>query len=58
MIAGAGSAIIFLATKYIVLKRQNSLMAGLRMMPVYFTLTTGILTVHILLLYDYETNVS
>jgi len=58
MIAGAGSAIIFLATKYIVLKRKNGLMAGLRMMPLYFALTTGILTVHILLLHEYETNVS
>jgi solute carrier family 20 (sodium-dependent phosphate transporter) len=45
MIAGASAATIFLATKYAVLKRKDSLLAGLRMMPVYFAVTTGILTV-------------
>ena len=45
MIAGACAAIIFLVTKYAVLKRRNSLKAGMRMMPIYFALTTGILTV-------------
>ena len=45
MIAGAGATIIFLLTKYGVLRRKNSLLAGLRMMPIYFAFTTGILTV-------------
>lgn len=45
MIAGAAAAVIFMITKYVVLKRKNSLLAGLRMMPVYFAFTTGILTV-------------
>jgi solute carrier family 20 (sodium-dependent phosphate transporter) len=49
MISGAAAAIIFMVTKYAVLKRENSLIAGLRMMPVYFALTTGILTVSPLL---------
>lgn len=44
-IAGACAAVIFLVTKYAVLKRKNSLRAGLLAMPVYFALTTGILTV-------------
>src|SRR6202022_525878 len=44
LIAGACAAVIFLATKYGVLKRKNSLRAGMRAMPVYFALTTGILT--------------
>lgn len=48
MIAGACAAVIFLITKYVVLKRKNSLLAGLRMMPIYFAFTTGILTVHTL----------
>jgi len=47
MIAGACAATIFMATKYAVLKRKNSLLAGLRMMPVYFAVTTGILTVSV-----------
>jgi solute carrier family 20 (sodium-dependent phosphate transporter) len=45
MLAGAAAAIIFMATKYAVLKRKKSLMAGLRLTPVYFAFTTGILTV-------------
>jgi sodium-dependent phosphate transporter len=49
-IAGAAAAIIFLVTKYAVLKRKNSLRAGLYAMPVYFALTTGILTVLYLLM--------
>jgi sodium-dependent phosphate transporter len=44
-ISGACAACIFLITKYAVLKRKNSLKAGMRMMPVYFALTAGILTV-------------
>jgi solute carrier family 20 (sodium-dependent phosphate transporter) len=46
MIAGVAAAIIFMATKYAVLNRKNSLIAGLRMMPIYFAFTTGILTVN------------
>jgi solute carrier family 20 (sodium-dependent phosphate transporter) len=46
MISGAAAAIIFLFTKYFVLKRANSLIAGLRMIPFYFAFTTGILTVY------------
>ena len=49
MISGVAAAVIFMVTKYAVLKRTNSLVAGLRMMPVYFALTTGILTVSPLL---------
>ena len=49
MISGVAAATIFMVTKYAVLKRKNSLIAGLRMMPVYFALTTGILTVSPLL---------
>jgi len=45
LIAGAGAALIFLFTKYAVLKQKNSLRAGMMMMPVYFSVTTGILTV-------------
>jgi solute carrier family 20 (sodium-dependent phosphate transporter) len=45
VIAGAGAAFIFLVTKYTVLKRKNSLRAGLMMTPIYFSMTTGILTV-------------
>ena len=47
MIAGLGGAVIFMLTKHIVLKRENSLIAGLRTMPFYFAFTTGILTVQI-----------
>ena len=45
MLAGLCAAAIFMATKYAVLKRKESLLAGLKMMPVYFAVTTGILTV-------------
>jgi len=45
MIAAAGAATIFLFTKYTVLKRANSLRIGLKMMPIYFAFTAGILTV-------------
>ena len=45
MIAGASAAVIFLATKYAVLNQEDSLKAGLRMIPIYFAFTTGILTV-------------
>lgn len=43
-IAGAFAIIIFMITKYGVLKRRNPLMAGLWMIPVYFFATTAILT--------------
>ncbi|RPA84012.1 phosphate-repressible phosphate permease [Ascobolus immersus RN42] len=43
-IAGALAAIVFLITKYTVLKRQNPLRWGLIMVPVYFAFTSGILT--------------
>jgi solute carrier family 20 (sodium-dependent phosphate transporter) len=46
LIAGACAVVIFLVTKYAVLKRKNSLRAGMMMMPVYFSVTTGILTVY------------
>jgi hypothetical protein len=39
--------VFFMITKYAVLNRKNSLMAGLRFMPIYFAVTTGILTVRI-----------
>jgi solute carrier family 20 (sodium-dependent phosphate transporter) len=48
LIAGAGAATIFMFTKYAVLKRKNSVLSGLRMMPLYFAMTTGILTVIVL----------
>ena len=44
-ISGVCAACIFLLTKYAVLKRKDSLRAGMMMMPVYFAFTTGILTV-------------
>lgn len=43
-IAGCFGAIIFLITKYGVLKRKNSFRAGLYSIPIYFALTSGILT--------------
>jgi phosphate/sulfate permease len=43
-IAGAFASIIFLITEYGVLRRKNSLHAGLLMIPVYFGVTSGILT--------------
>ncbi|KAI9680627.1 MAG: hypothetical protein M1817_004067 [Caeruleum heppii] len=43
-IAGAFAAILFLVTKYGVLKRKNPFRAGLVAIPIYFALTTGILT--------------
>ena len=48
LIAGVFAATIFLITKFAVLIRENSLKAGLLMMPGYFVFTTGILTVLIL----------
>jgi sodium-dependent phosphate transporter len=43
-IAGGFGAIIFLITKYGVMKRKDSLRAGLWMIPLYFAVTSGILT--------------
>jgi len=43
-IAGVFGAMIFSITKYGVLKRKNSFKAGLIMIPVYFAITSGILT--------------
>lgn len=43
-IAGAFGAIIFTVTKYGVLKRNNSFRAGLIAIPIYFAITSGILT--------------
>ncbi|MCJ1365942.1 hypothetical protein MMC16_005067 [Acarospora aff. strigata] len=43
-IAGAFAAIIFLITKYGVLKRKNSFKAGLVAIPIYFAITSGVLT--------------
>lgn len=43
-IAGSFAAIVFLITKYGVLKRKNPLLAGLVSIPFYFALTSGILT--------------
>jgi len=43
-IAGAFAAIIFLITKHGVLRRRNPLKWGFVMVPVYFGITSGILT--------------
>lgn len=43
-IAGCFAAIIFLITKYGVLKRENPLRWGFIMVPIYFAFTSGILT--------------
>ncbi|KAI5792346.1 phosphate transporter [Pyronema domesticum] len=43
-IAGVFAAIIFLITKYGVLKRSNPLKWGFVMVPIYFGITSGILT--------------
>ncbi|KAF8473222.1 phosphate transporter [Kalaharituber pfeilii] len=43
-IAGAFAAIIFSVTKYGVLKRSNPLKWGFVMVPIYFGITSGILT--------------
>lgn len=43
-ISGGFAAIIFLITKYGVLKRENPLKWGFIMVPMYFGLTSGILT--------------
>ncbi|KAG8772473.1 Na+/Pi symporter, partial [Serendipita sp. 397] len=46
-VAGALAAILFLITKYGVMKRANSLRNGLVAIPFYFALTSGILTMMI-----------
>lgn len=43
-LAGAFAAMIFLVTKYGVLKRKDPFRAGLFIIPVYFAITSGILT--------------
>ncbi|RFU32786.1 hypothetical protein B7463_g3543, partial [Scytalidium lignicola] len=43
-LAGAFGAIIFLVTKYTVMRRQNPVRAAFIMVPVYVAITTGILT--------------
>ncbi|KAF8456804.1 phosphate transporter [Kalaharituber pfeilii] len=43
-IAGALSVCLFLVTKYGVLRRKDSLRAGFYMVPIYFALTSGVLT--------------
>ncbi|TGZ78560.1 phosphate-repressible phosphate permease [Ascodesmis nigricans] len=43
-IAGCFAAILFTITKYGVLKRSNPLKWGFVMVPIYFALTTGVLT--------------
>jgi hypothetical protein len=43
-IAGCFGAILYLITKYGVLKRKNSFRKGLYYIPVYFALTSGVLT--------------
>jgi len=43
-IAGAFGAIVFSITKYAVLKRKDPFRAGLFIIPVYFAITSGILT--------------
>jgi sodium-dependent phosphate transporter len=43
-VAGAFAAIIFLLTKYLVLERKNPLRAGFIAIPIYFGITSGILT--------------
>ena len=46
-IAGAFGAIIFLVTKYGVLERKRPLHCGFWMIPVYFAITAGVLTMSI-----------
>ncbi len=43
-IAGCFGAILFLITKYLVLKRKNPLRAGLMLVPVFFFVTSAVLT--------------
>lgn len=43
-VAGAFGAIIFSITKYGVLKRENPVKAAFIMVPIYFAITSGILT--------------
>lgn len=43
-ISGAFAAVIFLLTKYLVLKRSNPLKWGFVMVPIWFAVTSGILT--------------
>lgn len=43
-IAGAFGAVLFLVTKYGVLKRKDPVMAAFIAVPIYFAITSGILT--------------
>ena len=43
-IAGCFAAIIFSVTKYGVMKRKNPVQAAFIMVPIYFAITSGILT--------------
>jgi sodium-dependent phosphate transporter len=43
-IAGCFASIVFIITKYTVLKRENSFRNGLYAIPIYFAITSGILT--------------
>lgn len=43
-IAGGFAAILFLITKYGIMKRKNPVRAALISIPFYFGLTTGLLT--------------
>lgn len=47
VIAGAFAAIIFLITKYGVLERKNPLICGFWMIPLYFGVTSAVLTMSI-----------
>ena len=47
LVAGGFAAVIYLTTKYLVLKRKNPLRNGMIAMPLYFAVTLGILTMMI-----------
>ncbi|SPO32613.1 probable PHO89 - Na+/phosphate co-transporter [Ustilago trichophora] len=47
-VAGGFAAIVYLITKYVVLKAKNPVMVGLITAPVYFFVVAGILTVSII----------
>ena len=47
LVAGGFATIIYLITKYAVLKRKNPLRKGMIAIPIYFSITLGILTMMI-----------
>ncbi|SNX85961.1 probable PHO89 - Na+/phosphate co-transporter [Melanopsichium pennsylvanicum] len=47
-VAGAFAAIVYLITKYVVLKSKNPVMVGLITAPIYFFVVSGVLTVSII----------